>query len=184
MSYLSSEKLLPIRSVQQPQCPVHMTRLKAPRTYNLQLLSGDGVWVEADIPRIGVLPEHQKARAVTAIFQALVHGVRVSDTLYDDVCAVSAGFEEHLALPFRGADFRDIDRNVRPEITSKLQPVRWTARNDQLQCAGLLCHSQSCDSYRSRALHHDNIAPLHWTALDPVNRCGERTSRSNDSFGR
>src|SRR3954453_5959815 len=41
MRYLSSKKLLPIRGVQQPQCPVYMPRLKAPRTDNLQLFSSD-----------------------------------------------------------------------------------------------------------------------------------------------
>jgi hypothetical protein len=120
MRHLSSEKLLPIRGVQQPQCPVYMPGLEAPRTDNLQLFSSDGVRVEADISRIGVLPEHQETRSVTAIFQTLVHGIRMSDTLYNDVCAVSAGFGKHLALPFLGTNFRDVNGNVCPEITNKL----------------------------------------------------------------
>ena len=55
--------------------------------------------IKAYISRVGVLPEYEESGAVTAILQALVHGFGMSHTLYNDVCAVSSGFDKHLALP-------------------------------------------------------------------------------------
>ena len=76
-----------------------MTWFETPRANYLKLLSRNGMGIEADIPCVRVLAQHQESSAVAAIVQTLIHRIRMPYTLYYDVGAIAAGFGQHLPLP-------------------------------------------------------------------------------------
>ena len=184
MRDLLREQPLPIRRVEQPQRPIDMPRLKAPRTRNQQLLASDRVRIELDVPRIGILPEHKETGSVAAVFQTFVYGVRMTHTLYNDVCPVSSGFGEHELLALLEVRDPHVNRHIGAELLRELQPVRRTAGDDDLQRAGLLCNGERRDADRSGTLDDDHIAPLQGTPLDSVDGGRQRASGADDSFGR
>ena len=98
MGDLLREQPLPIRRIQQSKArsTCRGSKPHEPATCNCFRVIVCGL--KLDVPCVGVLPKHKETCAVAAVFQPLVHSVRMTHTLYNDVCAVSAGFGEHELL--------------------------------------------------------------------------------------
>ena len=158
-----------------------MTRLKSPRSYDLQLFPRDGVGIERDVSRVRVLAKHQKLRTVAAVFDAFIHGVRMSHALDDYVGSEAAGGVDDLLAAFgeirHGVGFDD---DIGAEFAREFEAMRRAADGDGFRGTRLDRDREGREADRTRTLNDYGIAPGYGTALDSVNGRGQGAARADD----